>query len=58
MSAVEPVKDVDKELVNDVHDLIIVLVDGHLKIQPSELTQVAVSEGVLCPASDPYCNWT
>ena len=49
--AVETVEDVDKELVNDVHDFIVVLVDGHLKIQSSELTQMPVSEGVFCPAA-------
>ncbi len=49
--AVETVEDVDKELVDDIHDFIIVLVDGHLKIQSSELTQMPVSEGVFCPAA-------
>ncbi len=49
--AVETVEDVDKELVNDIHDFIVVLIDGHLKIQSSELTQMPVSEGVFCPAA-------
>ena len=40
-----------QQLVNDVHDLIIVLIDGHLEIQASELAQVTVGEGVLCPAT-------
>ena len=47
--AVEPIEDVDKQFVDDIHDLIIVLVDGHLKIKPGKLTKVAVCEGVLCP---------
>lgn len=47
---VESIEDVDKELVNDVHDLAVVLIDGHLKVQPSELAQMPVSEGVLSPA--------
>ena len=49
--AIETVEDVDKELVNNVHDFIVVLVDGHLKIQSSELTQMPVSEGIFCPAA-------
>lgn len=48
---VETIEDVDKQLVNDVHDLIIVLIDSHLKVQASEFTQVTVGEGVLCPAT-------
>ena len=48
---IETIEDVDKQLVNDVHDLIIVLIDGHFEIQASELTQVTVREGVLCPAT-------
>ena len=47
---VEAGEDVDKELVNDVHDLTVVLVDGHLKVQSSELAEMPVSEGVLSPA--------
>lgn len=47
---IEAVEDVDEEPVNDIHDLAVVLVDGHLEIQASELAQMAVSEGVLCPA--------
>ena len=47
---VKAVEDVDKELVNDVHDLAVVLIDGHLKVQPSELTEMPVSEGVFSPA--------
>ena len=49
MPAVEAFKDVNKQLVDDIHDLIIVFIDGHLKIKPSELAQVAVGERILRP---------
>lgn len=42
--AIEAVKDVHKQLVNDVHDLVVVLIDRHLKIQAHELAQMSVSE--------------
>ena len=47
--AVQPIEYVDKELVNDIHDFAVVLIDGHLKIQPHKLAQMPVSQGVLCP---------
>ncbi|KAA6417000.1 MAG: hypothetical protein FRX49_07547 [Trebouxia sp. A1-2] len=40
--AVETIENVHKELVNDIHDFIVVLIDGHLKIQSSELTQMPI----------------
>lgn len=47
---VEAIEDVDKELVYDVHDFVVVLIDGHFKVQPSKLTEMPVSEGVLSSA--------
>ena len=49
--SIEAVEDVDKKLVNNVHDFIVVLIDGHLKVKPGELAQVAVGVRVLCPAA-------
>ena len=49
--AIEAIKYVDKQFVDDIHDLVVMFIDGHLKIQPHELTQMPVGEGVLCPAS-------
>lgn len=48
--AIQPVKDVHKQLVNDIHDLAVVLIDGHLKIQPHELTEMPVGERIFCSA--------
>ena len=49
-SLLEAVEHVDKEVVHHIQDLIVVLVDGHLKVQPCELAQMPVREGLLCPA--------
>jgi len=40
----ETVKHVDKEAVDDIQDFIIVLIDGHLQVQPRKLAQVPVRE--------------
>ncbi len=49
-SFLEAVEHVDKEVVHHVQHLVVVLVDGHLKVQPCELTQMPVCEGLLRPA--------
>ena len=49
-AAVDAVEHVDEEAVDDVHDLGVVRVDRHLRVQPRELAQVAVREGLLRPA--------
>ena len=49
-SFLEAVEHVDKEVVHDVQHLVVVLVDGHLEVQPCELAQMAVREGLLRPA--------
>lgn len=43
----ETLEDVDKELVKDIKNLVVVLLKGHLQIESHELGHVAVSEGVL-----------
>ena len=47
---IQALKDVDKEAFDDVQELEVVLVDGHLEIQARELAQVAVGVGVFGPA--------
>ena len=40
--AIEAIEDVDKELVNEVHHFAVMLINGHLKIQASEFTQMSM----------------
>ena len=47
---VQAIENVQEELVQDVHDLAVVLIDHHLQVQPRELCQVPVRVGQLCPA--------
>jgi len=42
-------KDEQEHLVNRVHDLVVVVLEGHLEIETSELGQVSVGVGVLSP---------
>ena len=41
-------EDVDKEVPNDLQDLMVVVVEGHLKIKTYKLCQVTVGVGILC----------
>ena len=52
---VEAIEHVNEEVVHDVQDLVVVLVDGHLKVQAGELAQVPVREGLLRPAQHMQC---
>ena len=49
---VQALENVDEEALDDVQQLKVVLVDGHLEIQARELAQVAVSVRVFSPAVD------
>ena len=51
-SLLEAVEHVDEEVVHHVQHLVVVLVNGHLKVQPCELAQMPMCEGLLCPAQD------
>ncbi len=42
-------EDVLKHALNDIENLEVVLVDGHLKVQPRELAEVAVRPRVFSP---------
>ena len=46
----QPIENVDKQMVQHVQNLIVMLIDGHLEVQPRELAQVPVCERLLCPA--------
>ena len=50
--SVQALKDVDEKVLDDVQQLKVVLVDGHLEIQACELAQMAVGVGVFSPAID------
>jgi hypothetical protein len=43
-------EDVHEQAVEDVQDLAVVLVDGHLQVQAHKLAQVPVRERLLRPA--------
>ncbi len=47
---VETVKHGDEDVIHDVQHLIVVLVDGHLKVQARELAQMPVCIRLLRPA--------
>lgn len=53
-AGVDAIEHVHEEAVNDVQDFIVVLKDGHLQIQAGELAQMAMREGLLCPAQQPH----
>ena len=45
----EMLKHVEKDALNYIHDLTVMLLDSHLKVQASELTKVSVCIGVFSP---------
>lgn len=47
---VEALKDVDEQLLNYVQQLEVMLMNGHLKVQTCEFTQMPVCVGVFRPA--------